>query len=399
MPLPSRSPSIIACEVTMSQMMPRRLLGLMALAALLWTATARAQQSPFNWHDDYTEYNLLDPASHQFHIVYYLNQRRSGATTVLNQTRSGSEGSDISVVDPRTGQPLKFDYRTGKELAAEGEAGRLAPAEHYIRAFLSQPVPEGGEGRVRIEKTYLDERSYSMDGEEIVFARSLGIGRNAVVLPRGYDLASSNVAGQVMATADGRIKVSFENVNGYAADVNIRGVKVPGARAEGLPVVEHAADFSKTLYDLGDAAGHEIHVQHQYIETTVGPRAVPAFLTRHALIDLRAVDMDTGRMIVPMQEGTRVALSLATPIGRGIETTQVKLTGVERDPAYRLDGGHLVWETTLHERAVIVLPAGWHLISLSAPGIVSTGSDGRVVIRVANPRAEPVSLALKAALR
>lgn len=377
----------------------RRLSVLMAVAALLWAATGRAQQSPFNWHDDYTEYNLLDPASHQFHIVYYLNQRQAGATTVLNQTRSGSEGSNIAVVDPRTGQPLKFDYRSGKELAADGEAGRLAPAEHYIRAFLPQPVPEGGEGRVRIEKTYLDERSYSQDGEEIVFARSLGIGRNAIVLPRGYGLAASNVAGQVMATGDGRVKVSFENVNGYAADVNIRGVRVPGAPAEGLPVVEHAADFSKTLYDLGDPAGHEVRIQHQYVETTVGPRATPVFLTRHAVIDLRARDMDTGRTIVPMQEGTRVALSLATPLGSGVETTQVKLTGVERDPAYRLDGRHLVWETTLHERSVILLPAGWQLISLSAPAIVSTDREGRVVIRVAIPRAEPVSLALKAVPR
>jgi hypothetical protein len=366
----------------------------------VWASSGRAQQSPFNWHDDYTAYHLLDPASHQFHIVYYLNQRQAGATTVLNQTRSGSEGSDIAVVDPRTGRPLKFDYRTGKELAAEGEAGRLAPAEHYIRAFLPQPVPEGGEGRVRIEKTYLDERSYFADGEEVVFARSLGIGRNAIVLPAGYGLASSNVAGQVMATSDGRVKVSFENVHGYAADVNIRGVRVPGAPAKGLPVGERAADFSKTLFDLGDPGAHEVRIEHQYVETMVGPRAAPMFLTRHALIDLRALDMDTGRTIVPMQEGTRVALSLAMPLGSGIETTHIRVTGVERDPAYRLDGGHLVWETTLHEpRSVILLPAGWHLISLSTPAIVSTGRDGRVVIRLANPRAEPVGLALKATPR
>lgn len=83
-----------------------------------------------------------------------MTERRAGSVFLLNQTRSGSAGSDISVFDPRTGKPLKFDYLSGEELAKDGTPGRFDPAEHYIRARLAGAVPEGGEGRVKIPKTY-----------------------------------------------------------------------------------------------------------------------------------------------------------------------------------------------------------------------------------------------------
>ena len=91
-------------------------------------------------------------------------------------------------------------------------------------------MPEGGEGRCCIEKTYLDDKSYYTQGEAIVFARSLGIGRNAIVLPVLLITGSSNVAAQVTALPDGRVKFVFENVNGYAADVDDSPAQVLGAR-------------------------------------------------------------------------------------------------------------------------------------------------------------------------
>jgi len=99
-------------------------------AALQQAPQVPAAPGPFHWHDDYTEYHLLDPSSHQFAIVYFLNQRQAGMTYVLNQTRSGSEGSGIAVSDPRTGLPLRFDYKTGGELTAEGVRGNLNENEH-----------------------------------------------------------------------------------------------------------------------------------------------------------------------------------------------------------------------------------------------------------------------------
>lgn len=365
-------------------------------AVILWGGSLAAQQSPFTAHDDHTEYNLLDPATHQFHIVYYLNQRQVGATTLLNQTRSGSEGSDVSVRDPQTGQPLKFEYKTGEELAAAGEAGRLSPAEHYIRAFLPRPVPEGGEGRVRIEKTYLDEKSYYAQGEDIVFARSLGIGRNAIVLPRGYTLVSSNVAGQVMALSDGRLKVAFENINTYAADVTIRGRKSTASLASNIAVVERAFDFAKTLYDLGSPDTHRVSVRHEYVETRRGARASLEFLARHRLTDAVITDMDTGAVMDGVDFAGRT-VRLAVPITTDGQSAHLRIAGVEADPNYRVDAGQLSWTRTLHEpRTTILLPAGWEVTAISTPATVTTTRDGRVAIQVYNPRLEPTAIAIRA---
>jgi hypothetical protein len=368
-------------------------------AVAIAAATISAQQSPFNSHDDYTEYQLLEPDTHQFHIVYYLGQRQIGAATVLNQTRSGSEGSDISVSDPRTGTPLKFEYRTGAELAAAGETGRLNAAEHYIRAFLPRPVPENGEGRVRIEKTYRDEKSYYTQGEDIVFARSLGIGRNAIVLPAGFSLVSSNVAAQVMATGAGRVKVAFENVNGYAADVQIRARRTSLAVPAGLPVAERGFDFSKTLYDLGDPDRHQVSVRHQFVATTPGRRVVLPFLARHTMPSPVVTDLDTGAALTISGAGASSAVEPAEPLAAG-HSLHLRIAGLVTDQGYRVDGGQLAWERTLHEpRTTILLPAGWDVVAVSTPALVSTTRENRVAIQVYNPRPEPTTIAIRAVRR
>ena len=368
----------------------------LVVVALLNVAPA-ARQGTFNAHDDFTEYHMLDPASHQFHIVYYLNQRQVGATTLLNQTRSGSAGSDISVSDPQTGLPLKHEYKTGAELNAAGETGRLATTEHYIRAFLPRPVPAGGEGRVRIEKTYRDEKSYYAQGDDVVFARSLGIGRNAIVLPNGYAVASSNVASQVTALPDGRLKLMFENINTYAADVMIRGRKSSAAMSAPVPIVERAFDFGKTLYDLGDPASHEIAVRHEYVETRIGTRVTPDFFTRHRLSGVAVTDMDTGKPLVAADRAGTWTIDLATPIARDTESAHLSITGRDQDPAFRIDAGALVWQKTLAEpRVTILLPAGWEVAVISTPATVTTARDGRVAIQLYNPRVEPATMVLRA---
>lgn len=369
-----------------------------AAAVLAAGATfVSARQGGFNSHDDYTEYNLLDPSSHQFHIVYYLNQRQAGAATLLNQTRSGSEGSDISVSDPQTGAPLKFEYKTGAELNAAGESGRLTAEEHYIRAFLPRPVPEGGEGRVRIEKTYLDDKSYYTQGEEIVFARSLGIGRNAIVLPKGYVTASSNVAAQLTALPDGRVKFTFENINSYAADVQIHGRKSTAAVAPALPIVERSFDFSKTLYDLGDPATGTVTVRHEYVETRVGSQASPAFLANHRVNGLVATDMDTGKLLQAVRRGETWAIDLAAPIANDKQSAHIRLTGTLVDSGYSLQAGQLAWSMTIVEpRATALLPAGWEPTAISAPTTVTTGRDGRVAIQIYNGRVDPLVVNIRA---
>jgi hypothetical protein len=365
--------------------------------AVMLGSSALARQATFNAHDDYTEYHLLGPDTHQFRIVYFLNQRQVGATTVLNQTRSGSEGSDIDVTDPATGQPLKFEYRSGAELAAAGEAGRLAAAEHYIRAFLPRPVPPGGEGRVRIHKTYRDDRSYYAQGNDVVFARSLGIGRNAIVLPAGFAISSSNVAGQIVPYPDGRVAVVFENVNAYAADVVIRGRRSTATFTAPPGVEVRAFDFAKTLYDLGDPATHDVAVRHEYIERRRGATPALEFLGRHHLTEVVVTDMDTGQFLPVTTRNGVATVRLETPIARDTQSAHLRVAGRDRDPAYRLDGGQLIWTGTLHApRTTVILPAGFELAGVTTPATVTTARDGRVAVQIYNPRLEPAAVTIRA---
>src|SRR5438270_513885 len=69
--------------------------------------------------DAYTEYDLLDDASsNSFRIVFMPLETRPGSTHLINETRHGSDGGGVEVYDPRTGNPLKFEYLPGTEMMA-----------------------------------------------------------------------------------------------------------------------------------------------------------------------------------------------------------------------------------------------------------------------------------------
>src|SRR5947207_1821047 len=162
----------------------------------LWTAgiaMAIALATPLGaqrqiQQDEYTEYALLAPETASFKILYDVTSTTSGAITFFNPIRKGSAASDEAVVDLMTGQPLKFEQVSGVEARTSGLPNADLGTD-YIRVHLARPVPaDGGQARLRIIKTYKDPKSYYKEGDAIVFNRGLGIRRNAVVLPAGYQL-------------------------------------------------------------------------------------------------------------------------------------------------------------------------------------------------------------------
>jgi len=184
--------------------------------------------------DTYTRYELLAPDSHQFKIYYEVTETRPGAKYHFNAIREGSEATDESVIDLATGKPLKFEVVTGAQ-AAEASGGRtnpqaerFNPASKYIQVHLAHPVPARGEYRLAIIKTYKDDKSYYTEGDAIVFKRPLGIPRDSVVLPAGYEIVSSSVAVQVLSEKDGRLKLAFVNPgSGGQLEVNIKARRLP----------------------------------------------------------------------------------------------------------------------------------------------------------------------------
>ncbi len=167
---------------------------LFALTLALQAATHVAPAPLQTETDEYTRYELLAPGSGQFRIVYEVSATTPGARVYFNPIRKGAAASNEAVYDRLTGQALPFTIVTGAVARAEGhpEADLDTP---YIRIVLPRPVPKDGEIRLLVDKTYTDAKSYLREGALVVFSRTLGIQRNAIVLPAGYELARLQRAG------------------------------------------------------------------------------------------------------------------------------------------------------------------------------------------------------------
>jgi hypothetical protein len=178
--------------------------------------------------DEFTLYDLLPPETHQFAIVYDVTEVRAGAQYFFNPIRPGSTASKERVVERGTGKELQFEVVGGKDAKSTG----LVPQEtkddaQFIRVHLPGPVPKGGETRIRIYKTYTDAASYYLKDGQLVFERPLGIKRNVVVLPQGWELVGCASPAIVSTGADGRIRVSFLNDRDDQLPVKIIARRLP----------------------------------------------------------------------------------------------------------------------------------------------------------------------------
>jgi hypothetical protein len=175
---------------------------------------------------EYTRYELLGPGTGRFHILYEVTATTAGATRFFNPIRKGSVATDETVRDRLTGRLLPLTIVSGRE-ARTGGLGDADVDERYIAVELPRPVPPEGEVRLLIEKTYQDAKSYFVEADHLVFARPLGIKRNSVVLPAGYELIACNVPAQVLTEPDGRLAVSFVNPFPGQAAVVVKARKLP----------------------------------------------------------------------------------------------------------------------------------------------------------------------------
>jgi len=310
--------------------------------------------------DAYTEYEILAPGSESFRIRYLPEQSRAGSTTLDNATRGGSEGSDIQVYDPRTGKPLQFTYT----------ASPNDPETHTIHATLPIPVPQGGIGRVLIFKTYKDERTYQMDGEDITWVRSLSGYRLGVLLPKGFGFISSDVAAQMSTTASGQLRIAFANPSGQSNPVTIHARKTTAT----FPPTQYTDMFFddiKTLYDLGAPETGTIKVEQTYSDYRKGSKAKLDSLAYLKLANLQVIDLDTAKALTPAKDGAGMSVPLEVPIVDDKQSAHLKVTGTIADGSYKVTNGDLVFTRTLHGlRNTVILPDGWDVTAVSQSGTV-----------------------------
>ncbi|HEY3786014.1 MAG TPA: hypothetical protein VGL55_12090 [Steroidobacteraceae bacterium] len=426
--------------------------GIASTLALLSSALAQAAAEPAEdglyfplateqtEADEYTRYELLDPASARFKIYYEVSATTPGARYFYNPIRKGSTASDESVQDAMLGTPLQFEVVSGEEARKDPLMQDADLATRYIKVTLARPVPHNGQARMIIIKTYKDARSYHLDGQAIVFDRPLGIQRNKVILPAGFEVIGLTVPSQIRTESDGRIAISFLHAGAGEAPLVLRAVKdaqqghasVPSAATEHRSwespftgetekerLSERAHQDRDIVYFLQQPETHAFRLYHDYTESRPGVNGYANVVREGSVAsNPSAYILDTGEQLTAreMSGASMIASKINTgesvsPKARVVvipfatvksgQSVRLRIAETYTAPvSYRLEGNELVFDRSLgRPRNAIVLPSDWYCTFSAAPATVSQLPDGRVRLDYWDDRPEAVDVLLKAKRR
>ena len=397
---------------------PVRLLfavGLVSVPSLLGAQVQRTE-------DPYTRYELQAPGSGAFRIVYDVTAAGAGQAWYFNGIRAGAEEEVHEVLDLASGQPLSWDLVDGSVARTRGVPG-AGEASHFIQVTLPFPVAPGAEHRIRIDKTYVDRESYFTDEGDIVFDRTLGIARNAVVLPAGFELVSVNLPSQVATESDGRLRVSFMNPSGETLRYRVRARALPGDAAQALATPrewpasgpgqgspggfdgsyartdrtfpERSEQTREIVYFLEHPSTSAFRLYHDYTETRAGVgRYLNVVRAGSRAFDPRAFLLDQGeelpvetvrgqeaqtRGLVGSADASTEVVVIPFPAPVPPATVRLRIHETYVDPARYVDlGDELVWDRNFgRARNEVVLPQGWFLTASDIPAVVDRQDDGR----------------------
>jgi hypothetical protein len=283
-------------------------------------------------------------------------------------------------------------------------------------------------------------KSYYVDGKAIVFSRPLGVKRNKVVLPPGYEATELNVPSQVRTEPDGRIAISFMHAGSGEAPLILRAVKDAQSGAASLPktattarswespfpgekeqerLAERAHQDRDIVYFLQQPETHAFMLYHDYTETRAGingyanvvrtgsvashPSAslldTGQALSAHEMTgaEMIASKINTGETVDP----TDNVVVIPFPAVRAGESLRLRIAETYTAPvSYGLDGEDLVFDRSLgRPRNAVVLPSGWYCTFSAAPVTLTQLPDGRVRVDIWDDRPEGVDVLLKARRR
>ena len=390
--------------------------------------------------DEYTRYELLAPETASFKIYYEVTATTAGAKFFYNPIRKGSAASDESVYDAMLGVPLHFEVVSGAQARMDPLMPDADLDTHFIKVTLARPVPLHGEGRVIIVKTYKDPKSYRVEGNTIVFDRPLGIKRNKVVLPPGYEVTGLTVPSQILTEKDGRIAISFLHAGSGEAPLVLRAKNTAQTGAAALPkaltaarswespfagpaeeerLAERAHQDRDIVYFLQQPETHAFSLYHDYTETRPGISGYANIVREGSVASHPSANiLDTGEILKTLEmSGAELAASkinvgeTAPATARVVvipfaalhpgQTLRLRIAETYTAPvSYKLDGDEMIFDRSLgRARNAVVLPSGWYCTFSAAPATVTQLPDGRVRLDYWDDRPEAVDVLLKAKRR
>ena len=419
---------------------PIRLVFAVGLVSVPTLLSAQVQRT----EDPYTRYELQAPGSGAFRIIYDVTAAGAGQAWYFNGIRAGAEEEVHGVLDLASGLPLPWDLVDGSVARTRGVPG-AGDSSHFIQVTLPSPVAPGAEKRIRIDKTYVDRDSYFTEAGEIVFDRTLGIARNSVVLPAGFELVSVNLPSQVATEADGRLRVSFMNPSGETLRYRVRARHLPTAAAAALATPrewpasgpgqgsrggydgsfartdrvfpERAEQTREIVYFLEHPSTGAFRLYHDYTETRAGVdrylnvvrAGSRAFDPRAFLLDrgvelpvetVRGQDAQTRGFVASADATTEVVvIPFPAPVPPATVRLRIHETYVDTDRYVDL-GDELVWDRNFgRARNQVVLPQGWFLTASDVPAVVDRQDDGRTRLTFWDGGPSGVQVFLRARLR
>lgn len=410
------------------------LISIIRIAFLVLAVAEAAAQGD----DSYTRYELLDPATQSFRILYDVTVTDAGAQFYFNTLRKGSEHKVDGVTDRMTGLPLTWTIVSGAEAKKAGHQNASEDTD-YLKVQLARPVVAGSEYRLTIDKTYKDTKSYVAEGDRLIFDRPLGIKRNAVILPRGYELIRCNYPVQVFMEGDGRLNVSFINTGPAEVPLRIEGRKLPAsanlaptpssppsspAVGEGrdksrarvnYTVQERARQTREIVYFLQPPETHAFRLYHDYTETRTGmDRYLNVVRPGSKASNPSAKILDTGKDLKvetlkgdaitkrgldigePVTAETEVVVIWYDPVSKG-QSVRLRIEETYTDPnRYLVANDELVFDRSFGRPFnTVILPDGWFLTANAIPATVELTSDNKISLTYVNGDPDEIDVLIK----
>jgi len=356
-----------------------------------------------------------------------LRRRLKASALPIMSARPKLAQRAFTIRSGRAGKALDWSLVDGVDAKASGLIPNAESGNEFIRVDLARPVPEDGRGRMLIDKTYKDAASYFTDEDGLlVFDRTLGVKRNAVVLPAGYELVSVSYPSQMLKREDGRLEISFINPGSLGVPYRVVArpvVAAPGAEIRAgesqtysttrpiartdYAIQQRASQTRDISYFLQQPETHDFRLYHDYEEMRVGmDRYLNVVRPGSKASKPSAKILDTGEVLkVETLRGAEIsargidigdAVSPATELVAiwfdAVEEGQSKLLRIEEtytDASRYFPTGPntFLWDRSFgRSRNTVVLPEGWFLTELDVPAAVSMDEAGRTVLTFSNDR-------------
>jgi hypothetical protein len=296
----------------------------------------------------------------------------------------------------------------------------------------------GSEYRLLIDKTYQDSRSYFMKEGVLVFDRPLGIKRNAVILPLGYEVVRCNYPVQVLMETDGRINLSFLNTGPAEVPLHVEARKLPASASlkpsprgtsSGLStgegrdkskarvdyvVQERARQTREIVYFLQQPETNSFRLYHDYTETRVGmDRYLNVVRAGSKASNPSAKILDTGSALKvetlkgeaitrrglvigePVTAESEVVVIWFDPVKQG-QSVRLRIEETYTDPnRYALNQDELVFDRAFGRPFnTVILPDGWFLTANAIPATIDL-TDDKISLTYVNGDPDEIDVLIK----